>query len=362
MSDLPETADIPEEAGLTAQWLSGALQRAGYDVAVAEVSATQIGTGQIGKCLRLALRYVGEQGDAPDTLIAKLPSDDVQSRMTGVALRNYLKEVRFYQTLAQQLTIATPRCYFSEIIEEGPQFLLLLEDLAPAVQGDQLAGTHATVAQAALAQLVGLHAPSWNNAPLLAYEWLGGAPDAGEDAVGALYRAQLPGFMERFGAQLAAPERDLIATYGDSIGRLLRPEGAPNALVHVDYRLDNLMLNEELQPPSVTTVDWQSITVGSPLNDVAYFIGAGLKKVDRRACEEDLVRGYYQALLEQGIADYSWDACWRDYRLGTFAGFGVTVIASMLVQQTVRGDEMFQTMARRHSRHALDLDAGALLR
>jgi hypothetical protein len=49
--------------------------------------------------------------------------------------------------------------------------------------------------------------------------------------------------------------------------------------------------------------------------------------------------------------------CWQNYRSGVFAGFAVTVIASMLVQRTERGDEMFTTMAKRHARHALDLNA-----
>jgi hypothetical protein len=39
----------------------------------------------------------------------------------------------------------------------------------------------------------------------------------------------------------------------------------------------------------------------------------------------------------------------------------MAVAASMLVERTARGDEMFLTMARRHARHALDLDAAALL-
>jgi hypothetical protein len=33
-----------------------------------------------------------------------------------------------------------------------------------------------------------------------------------------------------------------------------------------------------------------------------------------------------------------------------------------MVEQTARGDEMFVVMARRHSRHALDLGADRLLR
>jgi hypothetical protein len=35
----------------------------------------------------------------------------------------------------------------------------------------------------------------------------------------------------------------------------------------------------------------------------------------------------------------------------------MAVAASMMVARTDRGDRMFLTMARRHARHALDLDA-----
>ena len=67
-------------------------------------------------------------------MIGKYPSDDENSRQTGVALLNFLREVRFYQELQSRVTIRTPRCYYAEIIEEGPEFFLLLENLAPAEQ------------------------------------------------------------------------------------------------------------------------------------------------------------------------------------------------------------------------------------
>jgi hypothetical protein len=40
----------------------------------------------------------------------------------------------------------------------------------------------------------------------------------------------------------------------------------------------------------------------------------------------------------------------------------MAVIASMLVERTPRGDLMFMAMAARHARHALDLDAAAVIR
>ena len=66
-------------------------------------------------------------------------------------------------------------------------------------------------------------------------------------------------------------------------------------------------------------------------------------------------------LIHAGIAEYSWAECWTDYRRGAFAGFLVTVIASMIVQETARGNEMFVAMAQRHTRHAIDLGAAEFL-
>lgn len=39
----------------------------------------------------------------------------------------------------------------------------------------------------------------------------------------------------------------------------------------------------------------------------------------------------------------------------------MAVAASMLVERTERGDAMFMVMAERHSQHALDVQATALL-
>jgi hypothetical protein len=108
-------------------------------------------------------------------------------------------------------------------------------------------------------------------------------------------------------------------------------------------------------------VDWQTCAHGTALADVAYFIGAGLLEDDRRECERDLVRRYHDGLIAVGIEGYDWDQCWIDHRRSTFAGLIMAVAASMLVERTDRGDEMFMAMAHRHARHALDLDAPALL-
>jgi hypothetical protein len=50
-----------------------------------------------------------------------------------------------------------------------------------------------------------------------------------------------------------------------------------------------------------------------------------------------------------------------DYRRHAYGGYIMAVGASMLVQRTPRGDEMFLTMARRHAAQILDLGSEALL-
>jgi hypothetical protein len=145
-------ADTAE--ALTPEWLTGALAGVLDGAAVAGVSATPVGTGQMCDSVRLALTYDRPAPEAPGSVIAKLPAADPQSRATGLSLRSYETEVRFYQQLAPQLGIRTPRAYHADIDVTTGSFVLLLEDMAPARQGDQLAGCTLIEATAALDQLV----------------------------------------------------------------------------------------------------------------------------------------------------------------------------------------------------------------
>ncbi|MCK6555046.1 ecdysteroid 22-kinase family protein [Candidatus Binatia bacterium] len=353
---------IPTPETIDAAWLTERLREAGHaGAAVRQFTATPIGTGQMAKSVRFELSLNGAAATVPRSLVGKFPSDDPMSRQTAVQLRNYIKEVSFYRELRPRLTISVPRCYFAAIEGDGPEFALLLEDLAPRQQGNQLAGCSEAVASAAVLELVGLHAPTWCDRSLLGIGWLGEATAETAEMVRGLYRATLPGFLDRFAGQLSSDEAAIISRVGEGTGAPFLPLRDPFSLIHVDYRLDNLLIDEVSNPPRVAAVDWQTITMGSPLSDVAYFLGAGMQPEARRRAEGDIVREYYEALCRAGVSGYPFERCWEDYRRGTFAGFVVTVIATVMVQQTARGDEMFLAMARRHSRHALDLGAEEFL-
>jgi len=354
--------EIPTPDTMTATFLTDRLRAAGHEgVTVTRFDAKQVGTGQIGHCLRYKLTLQGGDGSAPSSLIAKFPATDAKSRITGVILTNYLREVSFYQQLQQRVWIRTPRCYYAAIEGAGPSFMLLLEDLAPARQGDQLEGCSVEIADAAVQQLVGLHAPSWCDQELRTRDWLDPSVPELMQLGRALYRHNVRGVLRRYGDAMDQDEAEVVERTGDSIGLPFEPPTDVFSLVHVDYRLDNLLIDDRESPPGVCTVDWQSVTLGNPLSDVAYFIGAGLLPDVRREAERDIVKRYYDSLCKAGVSGYSWERCWDDYRRGTFAGLMVTVVASMMVKQTERGDEMFTAMARRHARHVLDLGAEEFL-
>ena len=350
---------IPTPDQVTPQWLTATLKRRGIiDTDITDIQRTQIGTGQIGKCVRFDLTYATTRSDCPTSIVGKFPSDDPISRATGVEIRNYYREICFYNQIAERLSISLPVCYHADIEGEGPEFILLLEDMAPAEQGNQLEGCSPEVAQAAVLELVGLQAPTWCDASLKHHDWLYTPPETVELPRNSLYAQCLPGFIDRYGEHLAADQIAILSQVADSPDcPLFTPPGDIFCLEHVDYRLDNMLINTTQPNLRVTVVDWQSVIVGKPLNDVGYFLGAGLLPDVRRGCEEQIVRDYHNALLNAGITDFDWPECWEQYRQATFAGFGVTVVASMIVGRTERGDQMFITMADRHSRHALDHNA-----
>jgi hypothetical protein len=347
---IADTADA-----LTAAWLTDALERD-----VIAVGVQPVGTGQMCDSVRLSLTYA-PGFDGPPTVIAKLPAADPTSRATALNLRSYEIEVRFYQQLAPELPIRTPHVFYSDIDVATASFVLLMEDLAPAQQGDQLAGCSVDEAEVAIDELVKLHAPRWGDPTLAEYDWLHHDPETSRMFMMGMLPMLWSGFCERYADRLGSDVREAGEALFANLERYLSSNPEPWTVVHGDYRLDNLLFGAAAAGPPIAVVDWQTCAHGAALNDVAYFIGAGLLPDDRRAQERELVRRYHGGLLAAGVTGYDFDRCWADHRLGTWSGLIMAIAASMLVEQTSRGDEMFMTMAHRHARHVLDLDAPALL-
>jgi len=345
---------IPTPDSISAAWFTQILRDRGVmqDGQVSSIQGNDVGTGQVGRCIRYDIEYSGTNQALPHSFVIKFSSDDPTSRDTGQALRTYRTEVDFYNHIAPQLDMRVPDCYYAAIDEQDRDHIVVMQDLAPAEQGDQIAGCSTEVARAAVLELVGLHAPTWRDE-----RWqklLGRVQDGPFANMKGFYHDTVGEFVSRYTAQLPEEHIRFIEAIDQAQAcPMFEFHGADFALEHYDYRLDNVMIDAANR---VTTVDWQSVRVGKPLNDVAYFIGSALDPEVRRSVEVDILREYHEQLLAAGVADFSWETCYRDYRKGVYAGFAVSIISPVLVVRTDRGDEMFTTMARRFAQMALDLE------
>ena len=353
---------IPTPDEVTAEWLSERLRAAGHpDAEISEFQYGPIGTAHVSACFRFTLRYCRPRPDYPATIIGKFPSDDAATR--DMSSQIYANEVSFYRNLQARVAIATPVCFHADIDGAGPAFVLLLEDMHPAQQGNQLDGCGPDIARAAVLGLVGLHGPTWCDASLTEAGWLAHDDPAGFQALlKQLYQQFLPEPLDTFGADLSTEQKALLERIGEApVFPVGIPEPAPFCVVHGDYRLDNLLIDDRPTPPRITAVDWQTTGITGPLTDVAYFIGASLRSTDRREVQEGIVRAYHEALCGAGIRGFGWAACWEEYRRASLYGLGLTVLARGVAAPNERGDDLFRMMLRRHAAHALDLGAEEFL-
>jgi hypothetical protein len=167
-----------------------------------------------------------------------------------------------------------------------------MEDLAPGDQGDQIRGCSPEEAELALTNLAGLHGSSWCDEKLDRFEWLSRVtPDVAKLFTNIL-GPSTEGFIERYQGSMGAGDADVLRQFANSAEGWLvgRPECF--APVHGDYRLDNLMFATQAGGAPVAAVDWQTLSIGLPGRDVAYFMGNSLLPELRREHEQFLVRAY----------------------------------------------------------------------
>src|SRR5437899_2749303 len=348
--DAPRLIRTADE--LDREWLAAALASG----PVAAFSLEQIGTGQMSESHRLSISYEDPRRAGPATAVLKLASSDATSRATGVGLGIYAREVRFYSELAPRIGGPLASCSFARYDEGEGWFTLLLEDVRDAAVGDQIAGCSLEQASLAMSELARLHAPVFSDQALAEREWLNQPSPVSQALVAQL----LPGFFERYGERVSDSHRALCERLVGSLDHWLADRHPPLGLVHGDFRLDNLLFGSATSPRPLTVVDWQTVGYGPAMADAAYFLGGGLRAHDRRSCEAELLEQYHEALSGHGVrADR--EACWEQFRRQTLGGVLMAIVASMLVERTARGDEMFMAMLACHCDHALDLDAGEFL-
>jgi hypothetical protein len=346
------TAVVPLASAedLTPSWLQSALRAAGFDVTITGLSVEPVGTGQLSVSLRARFAVESPASGLPSSVVVKIPSADatVRERLG----RGYQVEVGFYRELARTVKVDVPRCHLAVASEDGTSFALVLEDLAPATQGDQVTGASVAQVTAAARNLAGLHGPRWNDPALRGHPALILADPATDQGLAGMYAMVLPMIASRLGPALSPEDLATLTEAGAVMGDFLKARPHRFAMIHGDYRLDNLLFSPDGR---VSAVDWQTVTIGLPARDLAYLVGTALSVADRRAAEAGLVEAYWTGLREHGVTGFSQAECFEDYRLGMLQGPFIAVLGMAFGTPTERGDAMFAAMIARSCQAIRDL-------
>jgi Phosphotransferase enzyme family len=353
--DVLTVQPIDDAAELTPSWLESALRAAGFGATITDMSVEPVGTGQMSVSLRARYTATDAPDGLPASVVVKIPTPD--RAMRPLVCPGYLAEVAFYKEVAGTLQVDVPRCFVAVANDDASSFTLVLEDMAPATQGDQIDGAPADAVAVAVCNLSGLHGPRWCDASWWRSSWLQPSGASAHRYVAQLVAGAVPPLAERLGSALAEEDLGTLEDAAAVMAEFLGARAERFAPIHGDYRLDNLLFGTSGR---VTAVDWQTLTVGLPARDVAYLLGTSLAVEERRACEAELVGRYWEELVRHGVSGYSRDDCFGDYRLGMLQCPLIIVLGAAYGARTERGDAMFAAMIRRLCQAIRDLGSVAL--
>lgn len=292
--------------------------------------------------------------EGPRSIIAKFASPVEANRAVAQTYDMYGREIAFYRSVAANIALRVPDCYFAEIDRERGVFLLLLEDLGHLRLGDQVAGCSAPDARLVIDGIARLHASTWGTGPSASL-WLHDNP-AQRDGMIAGFRMGWPVVQSAFPDLMPAGHRQIGEAMPDAVPGLLRAMcREPICIAHADVRLDNVLFDDD----GIALVDWQSVCASAPEQDVAYFVTQSLSDDVRDS--EDWVALYHGALRRHGV-DYTLEACRARYRVcALYLLCYAVIIAGTLDLSNERGKALGRTLLGNALRSLEALDAFALL-
>ena len=322
-----------------------------------DFSFQAVGSGQVGDSYRLSLDWNNNEG--PETIIAKCSAKDLTSRQTAKNMNLYEIEAYWYNQYGNKIPIRCPEAYFVGLDKKDiGNFIMFMEDLSPARQISQMAGCNVNDIRLALDEVALLHRAHWDDNNLSKIKCLNYGKDRKKfikQFLIEIYPDWCSRYKDRIDKSILEMGKSLIDRYDSYIE--IKTE--PIVLSHGDFRLDNMLFYDN--NGRVAVLDWQTLSAGVPMADIAYCISTSFSDSnDRKIHEESLVSRYLKKLnLDDGV--YPYELAWRDYRRCSFVGFLMGVISSMLVERTERGDEMFAVMVERSGKQAIQLESLSLI-
>jgi hypothetical protein len=127
--------------------------------------------------------------------------------------------------------------------------------------------------------------------------------------------AQVPGFLDHLGDALPGADRAVLETvFGSSLAPWMRlVDGRALTLAHGDAHTWNFLFPRSGRGDPYL-IDWQTWHLDLGARDLAFMIALHWGREVRKRLELPLLQLYHRRLLDQGVAGYSFDDLWLDYR------------------------------------------------
>ncbi len=350
--------DGPEE--LSPCWLTDALRESGVitdaTVESVRVDPASVRKGNLGRLDRIVLEYDHVEPGAPMSIITKFHPSEIELRKF-VAEANRT-EVRFYEEVAPNLQMHTPRRYFSAFDEDSGKSLLLLEDLGRYRVVDEIPGCTVDEAELITDRLASLHAEWWDSPRLHQLDWL--------QPFNKSFSVEITGHPVRsFDGPLPESVREIGAAIKDHYMDLFDLQSRPPLTIALnDIKIRHVLFSPERGSGDFAVVDFQLVVRARGVLDLARFYGGSLDTELRRASEMMLLESYHKRLLASGVEGYSFEECLTDYRLGHLQNLADLMAIEAQDLQQRGGDravQIQQVQLERYAAAITDLDCGDLL-
>lgn len=350
------TAAIPASIDeVNAQWMGSAT---GWNVSALRNEIIGVGVGVSSAVYRSHLTGT----DCPSSVIVKLPALDPNAVFTSAVLRMYIREVKFFKTLAKDVPFRVSKSYYGEVNEETSQFAMVVEDLGKLRIVDQVKGMTIEDARRAVDALAAMHAKWWGKADALAEN--GTTISLGDPIYPAVVPMVFAEGWAKCTKELRMPDSILKVgpRFGGAVAGLLASLAqGPNTLAHGDFRADNLLFDDQNQ---LVVLDFQLIGTGIGAYDLAYFITQSISADDASKYERELFDRWIDGLLTRGASRELVDrkALWEHYRSAALFCLAYPIIASRGMDLTdQRSFELVDCMNTRFDRAVRELNLESLL-
>ncbi|MCA9504689.1 MAG: phosphotransferase [Myxococcales bacterium] len=291
----------------------------------------------------------------PRTLYAKLPCDDLGTRVFANAMGFWPLECTFCERVARHIPIRVPKVH--AVVRRGGRFVLLLENLHEVpgttlfINRDMARGTTPERAARVLRSFAEMHAafhdwPEARREALLPARFnTFTAPEHREAtralnavAISPALRAAPDLLSERLGetCRLAIRHWDRVLEAWYS---------GPLTLVHGDSHLGNCFEHPAENGPRVGMIDFQAVHWSKGMRDVQYFLINSMEPDVLEKHEAELIDGYLEELARHGVR-LGREEAFEQYRAFSFQTLMVGVVPLGLGSLTER-DETVRAVTRR---------------